>query len=84
MAARMRLVDTDVDTDEVPVGDDVNHWPESNPSSSPSSDSTRRSSSINPKEPTSTSVIGGRTTQVDDRPILTTPKEGARRAGRRH
>ena len=74
MSARKRLVETDADADEASVGEDVNYQPKSNSSGSPCPDSTGRSSSIKPKETTSTSVVGGRAGRRSDRPDH--PKEG--------
>ena len=83
---RRKLVEPDVDTDEAPVDEDVRRWPDATSSGSPSPDSVRRSSiSFKPKEPTLSSsvVVVGRAMLTDDRLVPTTPKDGARRAGRR-
>ena len=45
MSIKKRLVKQDADTDEAPVGEGVNRWPESNPDGSLSPVSVRRSSS---------------------------------------
>ena len=85
MSTRRKLVETDVDTDKAPVGDDVRRWPNTAGSGSPCLDSVRRSSiSFKPKEPTLSSsvVVVGRGMRTDDRLVLTTPKDGAMRAGR--
>ena len=81
MSARRELAEPDVDADEDDVGEDVRLWPDIAGSGNPSPDSSRRSSSFKPKEPTEMSVASGRATQADDRPVPTTPKDGARRIG---
>ena len=73
-------------TDEAPVGEDVRRWLDAAGNGSPSPDSDRRSSiSFKPREPTLSSSVDvvGRAMRTDDRLVPTTPKDGARRAGRR-
>ena len=86
ISTRRKLVEQDVDTDEAPVDEEVRRWPDAAGSGNPSPDSVRRSSiSFNSKEPTLSSsvVVVGRAMRTDDRFVQTTPKDGARRAGRR-
>ena len=67
----------DVDTNEVPVCEDVRRWPDTAGSGSFSLDSIRRSSiSFKSKEPMLSSlVIVSRVMQTDDRLVQTTPKD---------
>ena len=86
ISTRRELVEQDVDADEAPVGEDVRRWPDAAGSGNPSTDSVRRSFiSIKTKEHTLSSsvVVVGRAMRTDDRLVPTTPKDGARRAGRR-
>ena len=86
ISTRRKLVEPDMDTDEVPIGEDVRRWPDAAGNGNPSMDSVRRSSiSFKPKEPTLSSsvVVVGRAMRTDDRLVPTTPKDGATRAGRR-
>ena len=86
ISARRKLVEPDVDTDEAPVGEDVCRWPDVAGSGSPAPDSVRQSSiSFKTKEPTLSSsvVVVGWAMRTDDRLVSTTPKDEARRAGRR-
>ena len=79
MSTRRKPVEADVDTDEVPVGEDERRWPDAAGSGNPSSDSVRRSSiSFKPKEPTlySSVVVVVRAMRTDDRLVPTTPKDG--------
>ena len=84
ISTRRKLVEPDVDTDEAPVGEDVQRWPDTPGSGNPSPDSFHRSSIyFKPKEPTLSSsvVVVGWAIRTDDRVVPTTPKNGARRAG---
>ena len=86
MSTRRKLVETDVDTDEAPVDEDVRRCSVAVGSGSPSPDSVCRSSiSFKPKEPTLSSlvVVVGRATRADDRLVPTTPKDEVTKAGRR-
>ena len=84
MSTRRQLVEPDVDTDEVPVGEDVHRWLDTSDGGSSYRDFIHRSSiSFKWKEPTSISIDIGRALQTDDRLVPITPKNGARRAGRR-
>ena len=86
ISTRRKLVEQDVDTDEAPVAEDVRRWPDAAGSGSPSPNSVRRSSiSFKPKEPTLSSSVDfvGWVMRTDEQLVLTTPKNGARRAGRR-
>ena len=78
MMTRRKLVESDVDTEEAPVGEDVWHWPDTAGSGSPSPDSVHRSSiSFKAKEPTlSSSVVVGRAMRTDDRLVPTTLRTG--------
>ena len=82
---RRKLVNPDMNNDKAPIGEDVRHWPDLAGSGSPSPNSVHRSSiSFKPKETTLSAlvVVVGRTMRTDDRLVLTTPKDEARRAGR--
>ena len=73
MSTRRKLVESDVDTDEAPVGVDVRRWQDTAGSGSPSPDS---SISFKPKEPTLSStvvVVGRAMRRTDDRLVPTTP-----------
>ena len=84
MSARNRLVETDMDSDEALVGKDVNRWLESDHSDSRSSDCPPIVIPVQTTKLTSTSVVGGRTTQADNRFVSTDPTDGTIRAVRRH
>ena len=73
MSASKVLVEPDADTDEAPVGEDVNCWHESDPAVALLQNPSLDRHPLRPKEPTSTSPIDGRTTQADERFVPTTP-----------
>ena len=80
-SARKKLVKTDLDTGEAPVDEDINRWSDTD-NDTPSPDSIHQSSiSFKPKEPTLSMVVDIRTTKIDNRLVLPTPKKGDGRAG---
>ena len=84
MSTKRQPVESDVDTDEVPVGEDVRRWPDTTDSGCPSPDFIHRSFiSLKPKKPISIAVVFDRALQTDDWLVATTHKDGAKRAGRR-
>ena len=79
MSTNKEPAEPDADTDEAPVGEPVN------PSVSPSPDSVRRSSSpFRPKEPTSTSAVGGGATPAKNWLVPITIRLGKRASRRQY
>ena len=86
ISSRRKLVEQDVNTDEAPVTEDVSRWPDAAGSGSPYPDSVRRPFiSFKTKEPTFSSLVDfvGWVMRTDEQLVPITPKDGARRAGRR-